>query len=228
MEEIKLDVQVRDQIGRRKVKVIRQGGYVPAVVYGGDSGPTAIQVNKPAYEKIMRHHKGQSVVFHLNVLEGEKKLRDYSVILKDEQYHPVSDDLVHIDFNRISLTEEIEVQVPIEVKGDPIGVKRDGGTLDHPLWELDVICLPTNIPQSIVVNVEALEIGDAVHVKDLSLPAGVRTEHDPESIVASVVPPMKEEEEIEEEEPQEPEVTKEKKDKEVKAEEPEKGDEKKK
>ena len=215
MEEIKLDVQIRDQIGSRKVKAVHREDCVPAIVYGGKKkGPTPIKVDRRAYERIMRHHQGQSVVFHLNVMEGGKKLRDYSVIVKEEQHAPVSDDLVHIDFHRISLTEELEVKVPIVTKGEAAGVKNDGGSIDHTIWELDIICLPTNIPEKIVVDVTELEIGDAIHIKDIVLPGGVRTKHDPEAILVSVVPPMKEVEVPAEgeEEDIEPEVIKEKKD----------------
>jgi large subunit ribosomal protein L25 len=208
MEEIKLDVQVRDQIGRRKIKSIRRENFVPAIVYGGKKkAPTPVKVDRRVYERIMRHHRGQSVVFHLNVMEGDKKLRDYSVIVKEEQHEPVSDNLLHIDFNRISLTEAIEVKVTIATKGEAIGVKQGGGSLDHALWELDVVCLPTNIPEKIEVNVAQLQIGDAIHVRDIVLPQGVITKHDPDAILVSVVPPMKEVEILEEEgEAAEPEV----------------------
>lgn len=215
MEEIKLDVQIRDQIGSRKVKAIYREDGVPAIVYGGKKkSPTPIKVDRRAYERIMRHHQGQSVVFRLNVMEGEKKLRDYSVIVKEEQHNPVSDDLRHIDFHRISLTEELEVKVPVVTKGEAAGVKNDGGSLDHAIWELDIICLPTNIPEKISIDVTELEIGEAVHIKNIVLPEGVKTKHDPEAILVSVVPPMKEVEvPVEgEEEDIEPEVIKEKKD----------------
>ncbi len=193
MDEIKLDVQIRNQIGSREVKVLRKENFVPAIVYGGKKrGPTPIKVDRRAYEHVMRLHQGQSVVFHLNVLEGEKKLRDYSAIVKEEQHEPVSDDLLHIDFIRISLTEEIEVKVSINIKGEAIGVKEGGGSVDHTLWELDVVCLPTNIPEKIDVDVTELNIGDAIYVKDITLPEGVTTKHDPEAILVSVVPPMKE------------------------------------
>ncbi len=213
MEEIKLDVQIRNQIGRRNVKVVRRENAVPAIVYGGKKrGPTAIKVNRRSYEQVMRLHQGQSVVFHLNVLEGDKKLRDYSAIVKEEQHEPVSGDLLHIDFHRISLTEKIEVKVPLVTKGESIGVKKDGGSLDHTLWELDIVCLPTNIPEKITIDVSDLTIGDAIHVKDIVLPQDVITKHDPEAILVSVVPPMKEVEVAEEDEDAEPEVIKEKKD----------------
>ncbi len=212
MEEIKLDVQLRENVGSRKIKGIRRENAVPAIVYGGESKPTTIKVDRSNYERIMRHHHGQSVIFRLNVMDGEKKLRDYSVIVKEEQHDPVSDQLLHIDFNRISLTKELEVKVPIETKGDPVGVKRDGGSLEHILWELAVICLPTQIPQKIVVEVSHLMIGDAVHVKDITLPEGVRAKQDPDTILVSVIPPMKEAAMSPAEGgPTEPEVLKEKK-----------------
>jgi large subunit ribosomal protein L25 len=191
MEEIKLDVQVRKQVGTRKIRGVRRENCIPAVVYGGKNAPTTIKVERNVYERIMRQYHGQNVLFHLNVLEGDKKLRDYTAIVKEEQHHPVNDHLVHIDFNRISLTEEINIKVQIAVKGEAVGVKADGGSLDHAMWELDIICLPTKIPANITVDVSHLKIGDAIHVHELTLPEGVRTKHDKDAIVVSVVPPMK-------------------------------------
>lgn len=211
MDEIKLDVQARSEVGSRRIKKIRREDFVPAVVYGDGQGPSIVKVDRRVYERIMRSHRGQSVIFHLNVFEGDKKLRDCSVILKEEQHDPVSDALMHIDFNRISLTKEIEVKVPVHTTGEAVGVKKGGGSLDHHLWELDVICLPTKIPKNITIDVTNLEIGDAVHVTDIVLPDGVRTKHDPEGILVSVVPPMKEEVAVAGETPKEPEVLKEKK-----------------
>ena len=193
MEEIQLEVQVRDKIGSRRVKSLVKEDAIPGIVYGGESKtPTPIKVNRRSYEKIMRLHRGHNVLFHLNVMEGAKKLRDYSVIVKEEQLDPVSSQLMHLDFQRISLTKEIEVQVRIHTKGDPIGVK-DGGSLEHTMWELDVICLPRDIPDHLEVEVGHLKISDAVHVRDIKLPARVRTKHDIDSVVASVAAPMKEE-----------------------------------
>lgn len=215
MQEIKLDVQVRTQQGKRGVKVVRREKFIPAVVYGGERSPkaTLIKVAKRGYEGIMRHHRGQAVLFHLNVLEGETKVKDYSAILKEEQHDPVSDELIHIDFHRISLTKEIAVKVPLVTKGDAPGVKKSGGSLDHVLWELEVICLPTQIPEKIEVDVSKLEIGDAIHIKELVLPSGVRTKHDVEATVVMVHAPMKEEVLTAEAEaaPIEPEVIREKK-----------------
>lgn len=209
MEEIKLDVQVRTELGKTEVKKVRHQDCVPAVVYGGKKEATVIKIDRRSYERIRRQHQGEGVVFHLNVLEGEKKLRDYAAIVREEQHDPVSDEVLHVDFKRISLKEKLEIKVSVRAVGEePAGVKQ-GGSLDHHIWELDIICLPTQIPECIDVDASALEIGDAIHVKDLVLPEGVVTNHDPEDIVLSVVPPMKEEElEAEAEEGEEPEVIK--------------------
>lgn len=212
MQEIKLEVQVRDKIGTSGAKAIRREGAIPAVVYGGKKKPTVVEFDRRQYEHIRRHHHGE-LVFHLHVHEGEKKLRDYSAIVKEEQLHPVTDQVLHVDFKRISLKEEIEVSVALVATGEPIGVKRDSGSLEHGIWELDVICLPTAIPEEIKVDVSAMEIGDSIHVSDIALPAGVKTKHDPEAVAFHVAPPMKEEElEGEEEGADEPEVIKDKKD----------------
>ena len=210
MEEIKLDVQVRSKVGTRKIRSIRRENFVPAVLYGGKNAPTPIKVERKSYERIMRQHRGQSVVFHLNVLEGEKKLKDYTALLKEEQFDPVQDTLIHIDFQRISLTDVIHVKVPILARGEAIGVKRDGGSLDQQMWELEVICLPTQIPERIEVDVKDLKIGDGIHVREIVLPEGVKTKHDPDSMVVLVVPPMKEKIVEPGTAPMEPEVLKEK------------------
>lgn len=211
MEEIKLDVQIREQMGSRQVAAMRREDFVPGVVYGGKHKPTSIKIERRPYERIRRLHQGEGIVFHLNVFKGEEKLRDYSAIIKEEQHDAVSDRILHIDFKRISLKQEIEVKVPVVAKGEAVGVKQGGGSLDHLLWELDVICLPTLIPQHIDVDVSALSIGDAIHVKDITLPEGVKTKHDPESIMFSVNPSMKDEEAAPAEVDAEPEVIKEKK-----------------
>ena len=221
MEEIKLDVQIRNEIGSDKIRSVRQKDFVPAIVYGGDKKPTPIKVDRRAYERVIRHHRGQTVLFHINVMEEDKKLRDYSVIVKEEQHDPVSDRILHIDFHRISLTEKIEVKVPIVTKGEAVGVKRDGGSLEHVMCELEVVSLPTQIPQNISVDVSHLELNQSIHVKDLILPSGVTTKHDPESSVLTVIPKREEPsitaEPTEAAAPAEPEVIKEKKKEEEKA-----------
>ncbi len=213
MEEIKLDVQIRKELGKQNLQKVRKEDYIPSVVYGGKEESLTIKVDRRTFNRLERAHRGESVVLHLSILDGEKKLKDFPSIIKEIQHHPVSDRILHIDFTRISLTEEIEVKIPIVAQGEAVGVKKDGGTVDHHLRELDVVCLPMKIPQNIEIDISSLEIHDAVHVKDLVLPEGVITNHDQEEVVLSVAPPMKEieEEPAEEEASVEPEVVKEKK-----------------
>ena len=193
MQEIQLDVQVRKHIGKNKVNKLKNQDAIPGVIYGKDHSPTPVQVNRRLYERIMRSHKGHNVIFHLNLSEGDKKLGDYPAIVRDEQLDPVVDRLLHIDFMKISLTTAIDVKVAILVVGEAEGVKKGGGSLDQPLRELDVHCLPTQIPENIKVDVTNLKIHDAIHVRDLILPPEVKTKHDPSAIVVSVVAAMKEE-----------------------------------
>ena len=193
MEQISLDVQLRKDLGSAYAKKIRRVNLIPAVIYGGSAKPTIIQADRKIYDRIHRQHAGQSLIYHLNVLDNDKKVADFPAIIKDIQLHPVTDEVIHLDFNRISLDQEIEIKVKILTKGEAIGVKRDGGTPAHTMWELDVICLPTNIPHHIEVDITNLGIHDGLHVKDLVLPKGVRTKHDPESVVVTVAGSMREE-----------------------------------
>ena len=193
MEQINLDVQLRNGLGSAQAAKVRRANFIPAVIYGGKVKPTTIQADRKTYDRIYRQHAGESLIYHLNVMDNGKKVADFPAIVKDIQLHPVTDQVIHLDFNRISLDKEIEIKVKVITKGEAIGVKRDGGTLDHTMWELDIICLPNNIPHHIEVDITNLGIHDAVHVKDLVLPSGVRTKHDPDSVVATVSGSMREE-----------------------------------
>ena len=193
MEQINFDVQIRKTTGSAKSRQARRLNLIPGIVYGGNSKPTVIQADRKAYDRIYRQHAGESLIYHLNLIDEGKKVSDFPAIIKDIQLHPVTDEVIHIDFSRISLDKEIEIKVKVLVKGEAVGVKRDGGTLEHLMWELDIICLPTNIPHHLEADVTNLGVHDSIHVKDLVLPKGVRTKHDPESVVITIAGSMREE-----------------------------------
>ncbi len=193
MEQINFDVQIRKNTGSARSRQMRRSNLIPGIVYGGNAKPTVIQADRKAYDRIYRQHAGESLIYHLNLVDGDKKVSDFPAIIKDVQLHPVTDEVIHIDFNRISLDKEIEIKVKVVVKGEAVGVKKDGGTLEHLMWELDVICLPTNIPHHLEADVTNLGVHDSIHVKDLVLPQGVRTKHDPESVVITIAGSMREE-----------------------------------
>ena len=193
MEEVQLDVQVRKEVGTQKARGVRRENFVPGIVYGAErKKATPIKVDRKVFEHIRRVKQGSNIIFHLNVFDGDKKLQDCPVIVKEEQHDPVNEQILHVDFNEISLKKKIEVNVPVVTKGDAPGIKA-GGSIEHILWELHIVCLPTQIPQQIEVDVSNLNIGDNIHMKDIVLPEGIVAKHDPEAIVITVAAPMKEE-----------------------------------
>ena len=215
MEEIILEASTREETGKSKLKPLRKEGFIPAVVYGEGKKTTSIKVGRRSVLRLIHEHHIENAIINLKICGDEKKLKDATVIIKELQRDPVKDEIIHIDFNQISLTKEIKVKIPIGTKGEPVGVKVDGGSLEHILWELEIECLPTQIPEKIEVEVSELKIGDTIHVKDLAVPKEVKVLQDPEQVVLSVAAPVKEEEIApaaeEEGAPEEPEVIKEKK-----------------
>lgn len=211
MEEIFLDVQPREELGKSKVKALRQKGFIPAVIYGEGKKNRAIKVSNTELLKLIHQHRIESVVINLRIKDDKQKPR--SCMIKEIQYDPVKGNIIHVDFNEISLTKVIKVNVPVVLKGEAVGVKQEGGSLERILWEIEVECLPTDIPKEIEVDVSQLKIGEAIHIKDMTFPTNIRVLNDPEAIVLSVSAPLKEEVAVpvEEEVKPEPEVIKEKK-----------------
>lgn len=217
MEEILLEAELREEKGRAKVKDLKAAGFLPAVVYSRGKDSLSIKLNRSALIKLVHLYRLENSIINLVIKDDKlenKKAKTRPCLIKEIQYDPVHEDIIHVDLNEVSLTEAIKVNVPVEAKGEAVGVKQEGGSLEHILWEVEVECLPTNIPKNIEVDVSALKMGDAIHVKDIVLPAGVKVLNDPAAIVLHVAAPMKEEspvEAVEGEEKQEPEVIKEKK-----------------
>lgn len=195
MEELFLETQVREEAEIRKSSFLRRQGFVPCVVYGEGQKTLSLKIERSHLVKFMHaHHGGENLIITLKIASQSKEvIKDKPVIIKEIQIHPVSGDLLHIDFNEVSLTKRLVVEVPIVSKGEAIGVKQDGGTLEHILWEVEVECLPTQIPAKIEVDVTNMRIGETVHVKDLVIPQGIIIKHDSEAIVFTLVPPYKEE-----------------------------------
>jgi large subunit ribosomal protein L25 len=211
MEELLLGAEKRADIGRRKVKDLRNLGFVPGVVYAEGKEAQALKISRHELLQLIHHHRIENVVLNLQIKDDTKKSRP--CMIKEIQHDPVKGDIVHIDFNEISLTKAIKVNVPIVTKGDSVGVKNEGGALEHILWEIEVECLPMDIPKNFEIDISALKIGDSIHIKDIAFPAKVKVLVDADSVVLSVAAPMKEEvaAPADGEEKLEPEVIKEKK-----------------
>jgi len=210
MEKIVVNAEIRTELGKSKVKKLREKDLIPAVVYKGGKECFNLKIQRKELFEALHTSAGENVLITLKI-KGEKKVKEKTCIIKELQYHPVRENILHVDLNEISLTEKIKIKVPVQTHGEPEGVTKDGGVLDHPLWEVEIECLPTEIPEKIEVEVGKMKIGDTVYVKDLEVASGIKILNDPELTVLSVVPPAKEEvaEEVPAEgEMEEPEVIK--------------------
>lgn len=187
MERIKLIASEREETGKNRLKKVRKADYVPACVYKGGKEATNIKVNKKLLYAVLHTKAGENVIIDMTIEGKSQKARP--VMVKEVQYHPIKDEILHVDFNEISLTDRIKVNVPVVSKGTADAVVREKGTLEHIMWELEVECLPTAIPEKIEVDVSQVKIGDKIFVKNLVAPEGVRILNDPELIVMSGEPP---------------------------------------
>lgn len=226
MEQVKLAAKVRKETGKAKMGRQRLQGIIPAIVYRKGEESTPLFLDSKSMEKALHTSAGENVIINLKIDGDEKKTR--MCIIKEIQRNPLSGGIVHVDFNEISLTETIKVSVPLATKGESIGVKQDGGILEHLLWEIQIECLPTEIPQKLEVDVANLKIGDVLFVKDIAAPKGVKILNDAGIRIIAVEKPIevKPEEVAPETAITEPEVLKQKKPEEIAAEEAERKAEK--
>mgnify|MGYP001767492103 CR=1 FL=1 len=187
MEQIELNVEARKTMGSGPASRMRKKGLIPAVIYGEGTTPCAVQLAEKDFDRVVRHHEATSAIYHIQVLEGGKKQQDLTALLKDAQYDPVSDRVSHLDFMHISMDKEISIKVPVILKGTAIGLKKEGATLEHMIRDLEVICLPKDIPAHIDVDVTNVDTHVSIHVRDLALGAGVRTKMDPDATIVALV-----------------------------------------
>jgi large subunit ribosomal protein L25 len=201
MEQIELTAFVRDVKGK-KVKRLRAQGFIPGILYGKHlEEPVCLMIpEKDLLKALSSTEGGRGVLFALNIQNGETR-KEYA-ILQDIQYHPYKLNVLHVDWHGISLEEEIEATIPVVLKGEAVGTKV-GGILELVLEELDVRCLPMNLPPHIEVDISNLDIGDSIHVRDLSVPEGVTVVTPEDEVIVTVVAPEAEEAPAEETQAQE-------------------------
>ena len=202
----------RSEVGKGVARKLRQSGSIPAVYYGRGEDPIVLTVGLKELEEVIVKAEGSNVIVDLRV-DGDGA-GDRKALIREIQRDPVGGHILHLDLQHISLTERITVEVPIVLTGIPIGVKDGGGILEHLLRDVEVECLPTDIPSRLEIDVSALNIGDSLHVSDLRADkVTILTEG--ERPIAAVVPPTVLEEakpaEGEGEAAAEPELVKEKK-----------------
>lgn len=193
MAEIKLVAQTGRARGSRAARRLRGEGKVPGIVYGRGADPISVAVDWKPFRAAVTTDAGLNALLDLQV-DGDTKL----AIVKDLQRHPVTGNVLHVDFLLISRDAPITVDVPIVVEGEPVEVMREGGLIEHVLTTLTISAKPADIPNEFAVDVTELVMGDTIRVGDIRLPAGVETDVDPEEpVVITALPAVVEEPEAE-------------------------------
>ena len=177
----KLDVYKRDEFGSHGVKNLRKEGKVPGIYYSSDNDN-----NSPFYILDSDLSKAFKSGAHLYQISVGKKLKN--VIFKEIQYHPVTDKIIHIDLYGVSLKDKIEIKVPLVLTGSAKGVSVDGGILTQSLNDLDIKCLPTEIPEKVEVDISDLGINESFYVKNIPVQENIEIIVSLDQVVASVTP----------------------------------------
>ena len=187
MKGFPLTGEVREERGSRAARRLRRAGYVPAVVYGDGKEALPIKVSKHELSHIMHSRAGEHALVELKIKGEGKRAKKYLTIIKDVQHDPVTDTIIHADFEKVSLKKPVSFKLPIEFVGVAVGVKK-GGVLTPHLHELEVLAKPADAPEVIRVDVSNIELGESLYVKDIVI-ENVKIISDPEEVVVTVVKP---------------------------------------
>jgi len=199
MERVDLAVHVREETGKGPSRRFRQKGQIPAVFYGFEMETVSLAVDRVDFRKAVQGKGGENVLINLTLLE-KKELGPQVAMVCDMQMDPIRQEVLHVDFKKIDLKEKVEVAIPIELVGKAEGV-NSGGILQQIERELEIRCMPLEIPDRIEVDVSNLEIGESIHIRDISVAEGNEVLSSGEKAIVTVLSPIAEEveEEVEEE-----------------------------
>ena len=190
-KQVKLTAERRTATGRSAVRKLKAMGVVPAVIYGAKDKAEPLQVSRRDINAMLSHAAGENILVELEIA-GKSRL----ALVQEVQHAPLGNAILHIDFHAVSMDEVIQADVPLEPMGIANGVKNMGGLLEQNLRSLAIECLPRDLPDVITVDVAPLNIGDAIHVREIPLPPGVTTRVQPDLTAFSVLAPTVEEEPV--------------------------------
>jgi len=184
MSEMSIEVDKRERTGKGGNRQARMRGQIPAVVYGSGKESVPIQVNRKSFIEMMKEAGSENPILVLKLSDtGQER----HAIVRDMQRDPVSRQVIHIDFQRIEMTDKVRVTVPVELVGTSYGVKTQGALIDFVVREVHIECLPGDIPKHLELDVTELHAGQHAEAKDLKLPQGVTLLDEPERVILSVV-----------------------------------------
>jgi large subunit ribosomal protein L25 len=192
MEMVEITVERRAGQGKSQARKLRRAGRIPAVFYGPQRTTVAVAIGAREFDEKLAHLEGSHLIRLVNDGGKDAELHDKAVLLREVQRHPTTDAILHVDLFEVSLTDRLTVSVPLRFVGKAAGVV-EGGILQPILREIQVECLPTEIPDFIEVDVSPLGIHEAVHLADVQLPPGVTLISEPTQTVVTVLPPTVEE-----------------------------------
>jgi large subunit ribosomal protein L25 len=210
MEKILLKAEQRSETGKGSARSLRRSDMLPAIIYSAGKS-TPIKLNRKEIVRLISSGVGEHALINIELIGGKTKNLNHPSLIKEYQTDPVTNELLHVDFFEVSLKKKIKINIPVVLIKEPAGVKQ-GGILQHHIREVQVECLPTEIPDGIEVDAEFLELGHSLHVSDLKPKEGIKIITEPHEVILSVVAPVIEEvavEEVEVEEgAEEPELVK--------------------
>lgn len=188
MQRLELEVSIRESSGRSAARKLRAEGGVPAILYGSGVEALSLSIDRRSLERVLR--TGANTLLDL---KGPKQVKGKLALLKELQRDPVSQRLLHCDVYSVDTSKKLHVSVPFHFEGRPRGVEQQGGIFETPAMEVEVSCLPFSIPDRISIDVSELEIGNIIHLRDITLPEGVEALVDGSLTVAQVSAPRVEE-----------------------------------
>jgi large subunit ribosomal protein L25 len=184
MKSVSLNADPRTNLRRNKVKKLRREGRLPAVIYGRQRASQSVAIRLKDIEHVIHHSLSENVLVDLSLKDDQRPKR--LALVKDVQHHPLTGDVLHVDFQEVAEDEKVTMVVPVESVGDAVGVKTGGGLLEHVLFKLKVRALPKDLPELIQVDVTNLNVGETIHIGDIPPPSGVEILGDPQIPVLSV------------------------------------------
>jgi len=191
MDTFTVEGKIREERGKNAARRTRRGGEIPAILYGGKKDALALSINAKQLSRILRSESGHNTIFTVKVTDGKEE----RAMLKDWQVDPVNGALLHADLLRIAMDVRMRVSVPVRTFGEPQGVKVQGGIFETVTREIEIECLPSDIPEEIKVDVTEMLIGKQLRAGDLPLdPNKIKLLTDPQRVIAHVVTLKKEEE----------------------------------
>ena len=189
MKSLKLKAAPRTQTRRKGSKALRSAGRIPANIYGKSIAPQNLEIDSEAFIELINSAHSEIVLVDLEV-SGDSHAR--LALVQDVQHHPLSGEVLHVDFHEVKNDEMITIRIPVEATGEAEGVKNGGGTLEHVLQKLRVTALPKDLPEQILVDVSALAVGQAIQIGQIQAPAGVTILGDKHLRVFAVAAPTTE------------------------------------